>query len=171
MSKRKENGASVAAGGRHALGAKQEVVEMEIGPGKRYDPSRDVIVFMPGMLAGIARTIHERAWPVLKEIARDEERYNRVYEAMAALIQVLSVSHKEDYDEVVKNWIERSDPESVDLVLKVFGRAVLQFYIEAVRNRQRPEGERWPCGAERLFAQLARDFDVEPIGEAKEEGR
>ncbi|MFA5525271.1 MAG: hypothetical protein WC992_00405 [Acholeplasmataceae bacterium] len=148
----------LARGGRIALGPPKAVLEMDIGAGRRYDPSRDILHFLPGMFQGINRTFFERAWPrIAEELPEaDDDRFAAVGNGMISLAQALLGQKSETgYDGIVKDWLSRTPPEVSDLILKVFGRAVLQFYVECVLNVKRPEAERWPFGAEEVFLRIA----------------
>lgn len=151
-----------SAGASPILGADARVLEMEIGPGRRYDPSRDVLVFMPYALHGLARALRDRDIPCLRDL--DPEMEARVIYVLRLLLEVMkSVEHEfEDpdlnYRTLSDRWAEllpadKEHGEAANILAALMGRLFLEFYIENVFNTIRPEENRWTCNMDQVIRQ------------------
>ena len=140
--------AGLAAGGPAPLGPPKEMLEYSFGPGRRYDPHRDVLTFFPPMLYGVARTLNERAIPVLVELENNRGLDADLMQGVIDLLQLAKdakFAELETYQDFVEKWASSRPPEATDLLLKLLGRAVLQFYVESAIIRQLPDEEKYTC--------------------------
>lgn len=156
---------SIASNGKAPIGPSGDVVEAYFGTGKRYDPERDVMMFFPSMLAGVIRTLSERAIPRLEEVFEENEGLDqKMYEAILSLQETIKKTFPSDvvsYDEFFKEWVEANDKQAIDLLYLVFGRAIIQFYLECIVVRKLPTDERWPEGLDFVIPNLCKDKDIE----------
>lgn len=120
------NPLSVARGGPAPLGADPSLLEVNVGKGRRVDPSRDILVFWRYMIQGLAHTMKDRRIPVLREeFERNPDLEARAVAALNGLITAMSTK-VESYDEFAANWGETlTDPEAADLIMKLVGRSCM----------------------------------------------
>ncbi len=159
---------SFAQGGSKPIGPPNGVMDMVVGPGKRYDPARDVLVFFGPMLGGMVSSLQEQSIPaVLAEFGADPKLERRVTTALFQLMLLLKENIGDTYDGLADRWCEAvNDPEAMDLLLKLMGRAVFQYYLECALIAK-SDGGRAPCGMD----ELARQCLKAPLFETKRSPR
>jgi len=147
-------GKTVAMGGGCPMGAPQDLLEAGFGPGQRYDPSRDVLIFWKYMMAAVMETMRTRRIPILEEFNDDPDLERRVIASYSSLVSAMGVKH-ESYDELVTTWcLGCNDPEAMDIIMKLFGRAIMQFYIECCIVRGIPVDQVWPLGMDYVIRNI-----------------
>lgn len=148
------NDKSMAQGGPPPLGPQRDLLEANFGPGQRFDPGRDVLNFWRYMIAAIMETFRTRRIPALEEFDGNPELERRVIECYKALIDACKVK-VESYDQLITEWFSRvDDPEASDLIMKVFGRTIIQFYVECCLVRGIPGDQIWPLGMDAKIEEI-----------------
>ena len=144
------------------------LMEWEVGVGEVYDPSRDIFNFMKPMLSQCLLAFRDRAFPALEQamggMPDADVRICRAFEEMTRSMQdVCESEDPEHYRVLVDLWLSRAaDDEAVDLVLRVLGRAMLQFYVECASMRSLKKEQRWPNGMDEVIAHLIRTEPATP---------
>ena len=145
---------SIARGGQPPMGAPTGLLEMDVGPGKRYDPDRDVLVFWKYMVAAVSETLKTRRVPALEELDGNPGLERRVVASCRSLISAMAVKVS-SYDEMARIWLNTvDDPEAADLIMKIFGRAIMQFYVECALTRGVQEEQVWPLGMDKVIEDI-----------------
>ena len=143
---------SFAQGGPPILGRVKSIMQIATtdnrATAKLYDPERDVLTFLPYMLLGVLNAFKSRSLPAIKEaFEANPELEKQLSAAYIALVTNLKNNTTRDYKTLVEEWIKASSPEIVDLILKVFGRALLEFYAVCAYDLTKPN-EVLPGGME-----------------------
>jgi hypothetical protein len=153
----------MAAGGPPPLGAPMNLMEMGIGPGGRFDPHRDVLVFWPQMVAGIIHALRNRTIPrIAYAFEKDPTLEHRTSMCLLSLVTLFKESPPESYDKLMDNWrASNNDTEASDLLMMIFGRALLNFYVECVLNSRSPVGERWSSITDVIMNRILADPEIQ----------
>lgn len=147
---------SFAEGGEPVLGKPKNVTQLkDPASGKLYDFDRDVMVFMPYMVDGVIRAMQNRTLPALKELLEDNVLLEqRLVACMTDLMLAMRNKDAASYSSVIEQWRKSQPEEAVDIILMIFGRALLEFYMACAFDLSKP-GERFAGGMEAvLYKQL-----------------
>ena len=126
----------LAEGGSAPIGAPSDMLEYDLGWGKRYDPHRDVVVFFPQLIHQVATTLHDREIPALEILDRKPKLEADVARSFSRLMATIKEYPTSEYRAVVTEWLKNEhNPEATNLLLAVIGRASLQFYVECIYAR------------------------------------
>jgi hypothetical protein len=150
---------SMAVGGPPPMGAQAGLLEIDFGRGGRYDPGRDILNFWRYMVAAVVSTMRDRTIPILKEFDGNPELERRVTMTYKAFIDAHQVRIT-TYDQFIDAWKKLQNPidyEAMDIIMKIFGRAVMQFYMECVLVRGVPEDQVWPLGMDHMIRGIIGD--------------
>jgi len=136
---------SYAAGGKPVLGKPlsllQKVEESVTGSERLYDPDRDVMQFFPHLMKGAVLALRERRLPVLHWELRDKAVEDSCLKAIMELLELMKGRGADSCDELTSAWVNAVDPVGAEILLKVLGRGLLDFYFECqvmIRRDDRP---------------------------------
>jgi glutathione S-transferase len=120
------------------------------------DPQRDILQFFKYMIDAMAREIYlNGSVPAFREAATEVGR-DKIDQAYARVLELLKDSRVKQYDDLAGQWLQVADPQAVDILLRLFGRAILQFYVECyyqVRDNRMLDGDL--CGTiDRIMANM-----------------
>jgi hypothetical protein len=101
-----------------------------------FDPQRDIMQFFLYMTDAISQELSRGSIPAFREAAWDVGR-EKINAAHLKFLELLSDAKNGlhgslvlRYDDLVAEWLKTCEPQVVDVLLRLWGRALLQFYVE-----------------------------------------